>query len=843
MPTILDHAQPGEANNQRGLLADDLFYEDLIRSYVDAPGFVERPWLARRVDEALADPGCRFVLLTAEPGAGKTTLMAWLADQNPGWPRYFIRRDSKTPLSSGDARSFLFAIGHQLAARRPALFRPENLEVVVQQEIADLKASGRAAGIQIEDLQVSPFYHTALRVEQHVQIAAGELVGISIKHLTLQPRLQETGNLQYLALIDPARVFLAENAAGRIIILVNALDELRYLPGGESILDWLTGCPELPGNVRLVLTSRPDPALLDGFRQSQTRWLRELSVHPENPRVQDDLRRCAHRLASQAKVGGALAKAGMPAQVFTKKAVGVARGNFQCLVTLFRNLEQAVEHGSQAEIQRAVALEELPKGLEDLYAFYIRQVRRSVVEMSVETRGAEALEVKYLPAWEGLYQPLLGLLCVTQEPQDQSWLRSLGLPGVEQRWVTGALGRLGQFLQPRVDGFRLYHTTLVDFLTASQTAATYPDCYLDPHEWHRRITAHYLANFKMNWSKCDHYGLTYLVDHIVKAGLADHERAKVLDQVLTDKFINVVLKRNGWLFSVVKDLEVLAKEEPGRATQRCLSLILDWKPPNSLVTQHCLRLLVKLRGVTGSVADTGDPRQMAVDKLVESLSRSRSEAPDLLCGMLVNEREARVRGVIALALAETGDASVTPRLVEMLRKERGEASWGAADGLIALNDRSVIPELVGWYQAVQSKNDIQHAADKWRILYILGWMHAEQGQTLKQDAWNSCWPRIVGRGIDLTWLLPPAEGDTAFLPERLNHLVSSLPESGPWADEWVQKRLVRALMRLNVTAAVPDLQRLRERLRQATGKSAKRERLSKTVRDAIEALEANIVGS
>jgi hypothetical protein len=79
--------------------ADDLFYESLIRSYVDAPGFVERFWLAQRVEELLADPGCRFLLLSAEPGAGKTTFMAWLADRNPDWPRYFIRRDSKTPLS------------------------------------------------------------------------------------------------------------------------------------------------------------------------------------------------------------------------------------------------------------------------------------------------------------------------------------------------------------------------------------------------------------------------------------------------------------------------------------------------------------------------------------------------------------------------------------------------------------------------------------------------------------------------------------------------------------------------------------------------------------------------
>lgn len=223
---------------QRLSPSNDLFYDGLIRSYIDIQAFIARDWLAQRIDETLADPVCRFLLLTAEPGAGKSTFMAWLAQRNTNWPRYFIRRDSKTPLSSGDARSFLFTIGHQLAARRPKLFQPENLEAHVQQEITDLKASGRVVGIQIEDIQVSPFYQTALRVEQRVQIVAGDLVGISIKHLTAQPRLREIGNLQYLALIDPAKALLAENPADRIVILVNALDELRYQPGSESLLDW-----------------------------------------------------------------------------------------------------------------------------------------------------------------------------------------------------------------------------------------------------------------------------------------------------------------------------------------------------------------------------------------------------------------------------------------------------------------------------------------------------------------------------------------------------------------------------------------------------------------------------
>ena len=91
---------------------DDLFYQSLIREYVTAPHFVRRLWLSEQVAGTLADPQCRFLLLTGEPGSGKTAFMAGLAHEHPDWLRYFIRRDTQTPLSSGDTRSFLFALGY-----------------------------------------------------------------------------------------------------------------------------------------------------------------------------------------------------------------------------------------------------------------------------------------------------------------------------------------------------------------------------------------------------------------------------------------------------------------------------------------------------------------------------------------------------------------------------------------------------------------------------------------------------------------------------------------------------------------------------------------------------------
>jgi AAA ATPase domain len=65
---------PGQQDRSRA----DLFAKSLIASYVDDPRFVPRDWLLGRVQEALDRPQARFVLLTGEPGSGKSALMAHL---------------------------------------------------------------------------------------------------------------------------------------------------------------------------------------------------------------------------------------------------------------------------------------------------------------------------------------------------------------------------------------------------------------------------------------------------------------------------------------------------------------------------------------------------------------------------------------------------------------------------------------------------------------------------------------------------------------------------------------------------------------------------------------------
>jgi hypothetical protein len=509
----------------------DLFSDSLVRSYVDEdPRFIERHWLAELIGERLADPGCRFLLVTGEPGSGKTGLVAWLARGNRQWPRYFIRRDSQVPLNSGDARSLLFAVGHQLAAVHPDLFRPEKLELVVRQRVGEVTAGGRVVAVSIGDLEVSPFYQTARHVEvdQEAGRVVGELAGIEVGRLVADERFLEVSNLQYLALLDPAELLLSEEPEAQIVILVDALDELRYHRGSESVLGWLAACPQLPANVRFVLTSRPDERLLEVFRGRQAQWLREVEIDADSDEVEADLACYVRGFTGEPTFARALADQDVPSEHFVREAVARADGNFQYLAAFFRAIEHAVSAAALADpeekrerrqtLRGLLRLEEVPAGLGELYAFFLALVRDAVAGQSIDVPGAVLGESAQLPAWEGLYQRVLGVLAVTLEPLTAAQIARFGKIEAEERWLQEALARLGQFLHREEGRYRLYHASFAEYLTAAQTHESHPDSYLDPAEWHRTVAAQALAHCGGGWLACtDGYAVAHTPAHLLAA--------------------------------------------------------------------------------------------------------------------------------------------------------------------------------------------------------------------------------------------------------------------------------------------------------------------------------------
>jgi hypothetical protein len=529
-----------------------LFFEELVSRYVDDRYFELRPWLEEELITALRGD-FPVLLLEGEPGAGKTALLASLARSHRHWLRYFIRRDSREPMRSGDARSFLFAMGHQFAALHPELVTSAQLDIEVNQEVEELAFGGRAVGARIEEIVASPFYRTALRVRQHAQLVAGELEGLHVGRLTVDERMLDLGNLQQIALMEPAERLHATEPDEPMVILVDAIDELARGSQGMDIVRWLATVPTLPGNVRVLLSSRSRPDLL---RQLVARYgdgLHRYHFATRSSNVRADLRRYAGNRIDRSALREVLPERGTPIDSFVEQAVDSAEGNFQYLETLFRALEEYARVGDDASIAQLVVPSGLPPGLDDLYVFLLTGLRASLESATVERAGAGPFDSPVrLAAWPTLYQLLLGVLAVAMRPLTRDQLAAFVFTPPGDRWLSEALESLGPLLDHRESSYSLYHGTLAEFLTRHETRFRHPDMYLEPSEWHLAIVRCYrnqAANWSaVTWEDVDDYGLLYVASHLAAVAMArgpESEYAGELDALLCVSFMRAKRARFG----------------------------------------------------------------------------------------------------------------------------------------------------------------------------------------------------------------------------------------------------------------------------------------------------------
>lgn len=518
----------------------DLFSATLISAYVDGnPRFRSRMWLARQMALHLRDPGCRFVLLTAPPGAGKSAFIASLAKQHPGWPRYFIRKDQTTQLNDPGSRSFLLKVGFQLAARFPELFSTDAVRIAVEQRLGSVDA---AVAVEVGRLVASPFHQVIIQIAQQVNRASREVTGLRIGEWVTSPRLLPVGDLLYQALLDPAAALARTQPGKRIVVIVDGLDEIRYRDrahssGRETLLDWLAECPELPPNVRLLLTSRPDEGLLARLRGAQAPWLRELRIDAIDTRVHADLVSYAQALAAEPSVAGSLDPDAAPR--FVNDAVEKADGNIGYLDAVARAVDNAVDFEGRRD---ALALALLPDTLAELNAHFLRQIRDRVGDTAVEVFDLSTAGSHYVRAWSGVHMRILGVLAVARRPLTPAEIRTLGGIGAEQTHVVDALGTLRQFLERTGASYRLYHTSLAQLLTDAATRENPEllDLYQDPTAWHARIAAFGVATIEslrrggLPPSDVPPYILRHLGHHLEQSGADLSGLARLIDRPWLD---------------------------------------------------------------------------------------------------------------------------------------------------------------------------------------------------------------------------------------------------------------------------------------------------------------------
>lgn len=450
-------------------------FADLVARH--EAGFVGREWLVAEVESRLDRADCRFVLLTGAPGVGKTAFLAHLAATHRDWPRYFVRRDSHQLLLPGDATTFLLSIGEQLAAVHPELFRSGNVEITADQDIGALRPGGEAIAVCIRELLASPFNTTKISADQRIREADGSAVAVEVGRLVADARLRTMQDLQYLALIDPCRALAEADPSARVVVLVDALDELRYSPAEHDIARVLGELPEVPSNLRFVLSARPD-AVLGRLQTRADVCVLPLDVAGEDNRR--DLRTFAERAVADAALSAALAQERLTPNTFLAALLGRANGNFLYLTSVLGAIAEAGSDPARADhLRRLLRVDQLPERLGALYSYFLASISRWA-----EKRGFEA-------AWRRFISPLLGVLAVAQAPVCE--LELTRFTGLKRSDVQQLLRELRQFVpQDAQSLYRIYHASFAEYLLDAEHNK---DHWIDSRTAHEGIARHYLAGW------------------------------------------------------------------------------------------------------------------------------------------------------------------------------------------------------------------------------------------------------------------------------------------------------------------------------------------------------------
>ena len=468
-------------------MQDNLFFQPIVSSYTKPrnPRFIRRDTLAKKIRDAIDQENCRFVLLTGAPGTGKSTFMAQLAEENPNWLRYFIRRDQRSPLGDPGSRSFLMQMGFQFAALHPDVFKLDQIRVSVETIVRRVESSGSLVSARIGRILASPFVQMVLEVRTQVEEAGGRVCGLEVGEWVSDPRLLSPNDLAKLALFDTARA-LQEKNGEHLVILVDALDELRYHPHLDSLLDWLEKCGDIPENVRFILSSRGDPALLGGFCRTQNHWLHEISLDQYED-AEKEVRAYATLLASEEPIKLRL---GTRSYDFIEQAATKAHNHMGYMDALARAMDQALRQNDETRLQELLELRGLPETLSRLYVHFLDQVRRSVEHEVVELDPLPSGEQRYLRAWPAVFKKMLAVLSVVKQPLEMNQLVALGDIHARDDYVQDCLLRLLQFLDTPPGRYRIYHTSLAEFFgqESLQLEETSIALYVNTTTWHRRIS-------------------------------------------------------------------------------------------------------------------------------------------------------------------------------------------------------------------------------------------------------------------------------------------------------------------------------------------------------------------
>jgi len=482
-----------------------------------ADAFTGRSWVFDCIHEWLLRPeGKRFLLLTGEPGSGKSAIAARLAQFSSG--------SAVPPLGCPKFCPGFLGSTHFCYARSGTWIDPLRFARSISMQLAHSSQQFAQALKNAGDRTVN------LRVTQTVGV--GSATGIVIENLVLTGLNPQTAFNS--AVIAPLEEIYQQGFTGEVTILVDALDEALEFKGGEiGIPQLLASMNALPPGVRLILTSRRDRRIEGEFLNAEIFPLSSEKYDAEN------------EIDVSAFVKAKLANT--VHSTFAEEISRKAGRNFQYVTFLLKELAT----------RGAVSMDGLPAGLDPLY-------RNSLVRL-VGHRD-----------WEREFAPVMGLLSVARESLTEAHLKNFS--GFQKREVSSRLADLRPFIEesgtPRA--YHFYHQSVVDFLRlhdVEQSGGSLPnEYYLPPAEWHERIAHYYVPNGPTSWNRWDPYGLRYIVSHLAAAV---REEANDSRHPLVCRLVELVTnpKYRGQHLRDIDDLPALQRDLV--ETVRCAALNHD----------------------------------------------------------------------------------------------------------------------------------------------------------------------------------------------------------------------------------------------------------------------------
>jgi WD40 repeat protein len=442
--------------------------------------FCGREWLLDEIDAWRASRQERVLLITGDPGVGKSALVAQLVFLNPGGQVLAYHCcQADTPETLRPAR-FVRSVAAMLAGKLPAYAARLENEPTVQ-----------------EALSLS-------RCEQDPASAFEEGVLAQLEHL-------------------PAP------ADGVRYLLIDALDEALSEPaGGRTIVDLLASrTSRLPGWLRIVATTRKEPAVLDRLR-----GLRAQTLDAQDPRNRDDLARFLQRRLQSPNLTALLTAASLSAAEAAEGLLNSSAGNFLYLKQVLTGLEQgSIDFTS---------LDHLPPGL---VGMYLRFFERHFPNANVYAGAREVLAV----------------LVAAQEP-----LTREELAGAVRLGPGDSLGRvlrqLSSFLRelPSPTGavcLTLYHKSLADWLTDASLEGSLHHVGIEPG--HARLAQAGWEAYRQGVSGLSPYMGRHLPLHLTQSRRLDE-----LVAVLTDPLFLEASAEAGNVFDLASALRETAVSLP-----------------------------------------------------------------------------------------------------------------------------------------------------------------------------------------------------------------------------------------------------------------------------------------